>query len=327
MILPSYSIAIRTLGTAGDKFLKELESIHTQTVPPERVIVYIAEGYDRPSFTVGREEYVWVKKGMVAQRALRYDEITSNCILTLDDDVFLAQDSAERLLQALVAQEADAIGADVFKNQEMCLGMKVYAALTNWVFPHRSDRWAFKLHRNGSFTYNNHPSKSFYWSQSCGGPAILWRKESLTKIHLEDECWLDGLGFAYLDDTLETYKLFFNNGRLGVLYDSGIEHLDAGSSSRDYKIHPNRFYVRTKASFLVWWRTCFKNGNNTPLSRMLAAVSFGAKFLWLIPVTCCAALFRWNGRFITDYFKGTYDGFREIHKEPLLTLPAYFTAE
>ena len=86
----TYSIAIRTLGKAGEKFRIELESIAAQTVQPEKVIVYIAEGYPRPEITVGKEEYVWVKKGMVAQRAIRYDEISSDCVLLLDDDVRLA---------------------------------------------------------------------------------------------------------------------------------------------------------------------------------------------------------------------------------------------
>ena len=71
----TYSIAIRTLGTNPDVLCRELNSILRQTVQPEKVVVYIAKGYERPAFTVGNEEYVWVKKGMVAQRALRYDEI------------------------------------------------------------------------------------------------------------------------------------------------------------------------------------------------------------------------------------------------------------
>ena len=62
----TYSVAIRTLGTAGDKFRQELESLKTQTLQPDRILVYIAEGYARPPFQVGREEYVWVPKGMVA---------------------------------------------------------------------------------------------------------------------------------------------------------------------------------------------------------------------------------------------------------------------
>ena len=93
----NYSIAIRTLGTSGEKFVRELESIKRQTVQPEKVVIYIAEGYERPQYTIGKEEYVWVKKGMVAQRALSYSEIDSPLLMMLDDDVELEPDSAERV--------------------------------------------------------------------------------------------------------------------------------------------------------------------------------------------------------------------------------------
>ena len=83
----TYSVAIRTLGTNPTILKRELESVARQTVQPEKVVVYIAQGYERPAFTVGNEEYVWVKKEMVAQRALRYDEIDSDVVLMLDDDV------------------------------------------------------------------------------------------------------------------------------------------------------------------------------------------------------------------------------------------------
>ena len=152
---------------------------------------------------------------------------------------------------------------------------------------------------------------------------MLWRKEALAKVHLEDERWLDDLGFAYLEDTLETYKLHLNGGKLGVLYDSGITHLDARSSSDTYKTRPDRLYIRTKASFMVWWRSCYRNGVDTPFSRFLAAVSFGFKSLWLIPVTCCAALLRWDKSYLSLYFKGLRDGFRDVRSEPFCSLPPF----
>ena len=83
----TYSVAIRTLGKSPETLRAELESLHAQTVKPEKIIIYLAKGYERPSFTVGYEEYVLVNKGMVAQRALPYDEIDSECVLLLDDDV------------------------------------------------------------------------------------------------------------------------------------------------------------------------------------------------------------------------------------------------
>ena len=41
-------MAIRTLGTSGDKLVRELKSIYNQTVQPDKVVIYIAEGYPRP---------------------------------------------------------------------------------------------------------------------------------------------------------------------------------------------------------------------------------------------------------------------------------------
>lgn len=323
MTLSTYSVAIRTLGTAGEKFHRELESLYAQTVQPERVVVYIAEGFARPEFTEGEEEYVWVQRGMVAQRALRFDEISSDYILLMDDDVLLAPDSAEKMLYALVDNNADCVGADVFQNHRMPLRTKVFAALTNLVFPHRGQRWAFKVHRSGSFSYNAHPKKNFYWSQSCGGPAMLWRKDALLNIHLEDELWLDKLGFAYGDDQLETYKLYSNAGRLGVLYNSGIINLDAQSSSGVFRKSAEHVYVRTKASFMIWWRTCFKTGKDTTCSRVSAALAFGFKTLWLFLVMCAAVLVKWDAHLLGSYCKGLHDGWQEVHSASFQNLPPY----
>lgn len=296
----------------------------TQTVKPERVVVYIAEGYPRPSFSIGEEEYVWVRKGMVAQRALPYDEISSDCILMLDDDVQLAPDSAERMLRAMSEHGADAVGADVFRNHRMSFGTKIYAAVTNLVLPHRSRKWAFKVHRNGSFSYNNHPSKPFYWSQSCGGPAMLWSKNSLKKLKFEDEKWLDSLGFAFGDDLVETYKLHLNGGRLGVLYDAGVTNLDAQSSSGSFRRSPEHIYVRTKAQYMIWYRCIYRNGKDTPVSRLISATAFGLKAFWLTFVMCGATVFKLDKSIIVNYMKGLRDGFKAVHSQEFRSIPSYY---
>lgn len=321
--LPSYSIAIRTLGTAGETFRKELESICAQTVQPDRVMVYIAEGHERPIFTVGTEEYVWVKKGMIAQRILPYDEISSDCILMLDDDVELAPDSAEKMLKALMDNKADCVGADVFQNHKLPLKTKLFAALSNLVFPHWSRKWAFKIHRNGSFSYNARPQSAFYWSQSSGGPAAMWKKDAFLKLHLEDELWLERLGFPYGEDALMFFKLHSNSSRLGVLYDAGITNLDARSSSESFRKSPDHIYIRTKASLMTWWRMCYKTGKDTFSSRILAAIAFGFKSLWLFLVMCVAALVKWDGHYLTASCKGLKDGRKEVHSPAFQNLPPY----
>lgn len=80
--LPSYSVAIRTLGKAGDKYLATLQSCAAQTHKPEKILVYLAEGFEKPKETIGIEQVIYTKKGMIAQRAVNYDEINSESILS-----------------------------------------------------------------------------------------------------------------------------------------------------------------------------------------------------------------------------------------------------
>lgn len=317
-------MAIRTLGTAGEKFRQELLSLHRQTVRPERILVYIAEGYARPTFSIGREEYVWVKKGMMAQRALPYSDITSDCILLLDDDVLLSPDSAARLLLALQHHHADCIGADTFQNHRMNLKGKVYAALTNWVLPHCSATWAFKMHRHGSFSYNHRPTRAFYLSQTSAGPAMLWRKSVFLRLRFQDELWIDRLGFAYGDDVLLSLKVYRNGYRLGVLYDSGITNLNAQTSSCQYRQDDNRMYIRTFASFAIWWRTCLQCCPSQPLSQALTATCYLLKSLWLLMVSALATPKIPHA--VPQYLRGLTAAWHYVHSEEFRSLPPFVLA-
>ena len=319
----NYSIAIRTLGMSGDKFLRELESIKRQTIQPDKVVIYIADGYERPAVTIGKEEYVWVKKGMVAQRVLRYDEIDSPLILLLDDDVELADDSAERMISALNENNLDCIAADTFKNQDMTLKQKLYAAATNLVFPHWSDTWAFKIHSNGSFSYNNKITKAIYLSQSAAGPAALWKKQVFLDLHLEDELWLDRFGFSYGDDGLIFNKLYKNGYRLGVHYSSGIKNLDAKSSSGAFQRDPKKFYTRSMASLLVWHRICYNLKGFSIRKKIWAAVAFSFKSIWLLVVHFVASLYLCSPKILWYYIKGIYNGIKLIHSKEYNQIPNY----
>ena len=273
--LPKYSIAIRTLGTAGEKFRQELESIVRQTVQPERVLVYVAEtsGVKFVDGSIGGEEYRYVKKGMVAQRALQYEELTSPYLLLLDDDVELAPDSAERLLKSIVAYDADGMGADIFKNQDMSLAGQAFAILTNWVAPHCDGRWAYKVTRTGAFSYlsagkiakgkqvKREIGKEDFClpTQKLDGPCVMWKKESLLSLRWEDELWMDQLSeFAYGDDLVESYKCFVNGGKLLLNYDAGVTYLNAKTASSAYHHTHKKYYIRSLMSALIWYRTRYQ---------------------------------------------------------------------
>ena len=318
--MTSYSIAIRTLGTAGEKYLDELRSISQQTIQPEKVVVYIAEGYERPKEQIANEQYVWVPKGMMAQRALPYNEIASDCILLLDDDIMLAPDIAERMLTALETNHADCVGVDIFYTQDLPFVGKIYAAVTNLVFPRPDDGWAFKIHRNGSFSYNNQPKSAYYPSESCAGACSIWRKDALLRTHLEHELWTEREGFWYGEDVLLFYKLHLNGGRLGILYNSGVTHLDGGAASHSQRNDLKKYYIRAKASALIWHRTIYSVHQHRD---GIALLAFSLKQVWLFLVNCIAGIVLFKPQIPFLFIKGLRDAYRFTQTEHYRTLTPF----
>ena len=319
--MTKYSIAIRTLGTSGDKFVRELESIKRQTIQPEKVVIYIAEGYKRPEYTIGKEEYVWVKKGMMYQRVLPYDEIDTPLIMLLDDDVELVDDSAEKMLAALVDYHLDCIAAVTFRNYLIPLSMKFYIAATNLVFPHWT--WSVKIHSNGSFSYNNHITRDVYLSQSASGPASLWKKNVFHDLHLEDELWLEQFGFPFGEDVVMFNKLYKNGYRLGMHYNCGVKHLNAQSSSSGFQRNPKKFHTRSMASLMIWYRTCYNLNGLLFFKKAWAAIAFTFKTLWLFLVHFGASAYLCSPKVLWYFSKGIYDGLNMIRARAFQQIPNY----
>ena len=319
--MTGYSVAIRTLGSNPEVLHKELESIARQSVAPDKVVIYIARGYQRPSFNVMGEEYVETEKGMVSQRAVDYHEITTPLILLLDDDVELASDSAEILMSQLAMHNADCIAADTFANHKMTVKSKIKAALTSLVFPRFNQKWAFRLHSNGSFSYINNPRNDCYPSQSAAGPAALWRKESLLNLDFDAERWLDRLGFAYGDDDLEFFKLHVNGGRLMVSFNSKVRNMDAKTASADFQHLEKKFYVRAFSNHVRWHRMQFTT--RTGLSRAAATLSYMLKQMWLIGVNSAFSIAVRRISPARLYIKGLYDGMLCTKSAYYRSLPSY----
>ena len=317
----SYSVAIRTLGTSPETLRMELLSLHRQTVMPDAIFIYIAEGYARPDFRVGMERYIEVPKGMVSQRALDYNEINSEYILLLDDDVVLADDSAETLLRQAVENSADCVAADTFANHRMSVASKLKAIISNFVFPSYGREWAFRMHSNGSFSYINNPTNDVYPSQSAAGPASLWKKRSLLAIHLEDEIWLDRFGFAYGDDDLEFYKLYVNGGRLLVSFSSGIVNLDSKSSSASFQRDSRKFFVRSISNLIRWHRMQYLPRKRW--SRIPASFSFGFKEAWLCLIHLAISVTQFDVRPAKYFMSGIIKGFVFISSEDYKNLRKY----
>ena len=271
----NYTVVIRTLGTAGEYYQRTLNSLLEQTIKPQAIIIYIAEGYPIPKETVGVERYVYVKKGMVAQRALPYDEVKTEYILFLDDDVYLPPNGVETLYREMTEHKAQVISPCVFSNHQVSWKSKVVqSVMGKEVARLWGDRWGYRVLRTGGFSYNNNPTKPVYESTTNAGPCFFCKKSDFLKIRYEEELWLDETPYALPDDQVMFYKMHLCGLKILTSFDSGIVHLDAGSTMQGNKekvlrtiyseyrnktIFWHRYLYSRESNFLMkgWCRLCF----------------------------------------------------------------------
>lgn len=279
-----YTAVIRTLGTAGEKYRTLLESLVRQTIRPSAIIVYIAEGYPLPSETIGMEQYVYVKKGMLAQRALKYDEVHTEYILFLDDDLFLPVDFMEKMSMHLDEQKADIISPDIFPNSERAFKQRLMMAISGRMRARYHDmKWGYKVMRTAGYSYNLNPTRETYQSQTNAGACFLCRKADFLKIHLEHESWLDRQEYSIGDDQVTFYKMYKEGLRVLTLYHSGIRHLDAGQNLTAKKekalIHAD-FVFKT-----IFWHRFIYLPEKSALTRMIDILCIGYAFSFALAIS------------------------------------------
>ncbi len=257
-----YTAVIRTLGTAGAKYQQLLNSLQAQTIAPKAIIVYIAEGYPLPKETIGTEHYVYVKKGMVAQRALPYDEVETEWMLFLDDDVYLPPSAVATLYNQLQEKGADVISPDVFPNAKRPFAAELMMTLSGRMRARRGDdKWGYKVMRTAGYSYNANPVLPTYWSQTNAGPCFFCRKNDFLKIHFEEELWMDELAYPLGEDQVMYYKMFLMGKKQLTSFNSGIVHLDAGGNRNPEK-ERTLIYSDFRFKTIFWHRFIFTPERN-----------------------------------------------------------------
>lgn len=258
MVSFEYTAVIRTLGIAGAKYQQELDSLCSQTVPPKEIIVYIAESYPMPKETCGRERYIPVKKGMVAQRALQYNEVDTEYILFLDDDVYLPPNGAKSLFAALEKYGVDVISPNTYDNHKMGCAELLHNMLLGKIMPFCSRTWAYKVLLSGGFSFNIKPDNEFYLSETNAGVCFLCKKGDFLAAHFEDDLWLDKTPYSLPEDQVMFYKMHLNGLRIGTLFNSGIKHLDAGTSVEVNSERTNKILYSEVRNQTIFWHKYIK---------------------------------------------------------------------
>ena len=312
-----YTAVIRTLGTAGEKYQTLLNSLNRQTVQPSKILVYIAEGYAIPKETIGKEQYIYVKKGMVAQRALLYEEVDTEFILFLDDDVYLPETAVEQLYQYLTDYHADLISPDVFPNAERSFLGKCMMAISGRMLARRDDgKWGYKVMRTSGYSYNNNPKPRAYWSQTNAGPCFFCRKTDFLKIHFEEEQWMDNLKYAQGDDQVMYYKMYLSGLKQLTWFHSGIKHLDAGSSMINEDKEKMLIYSDLRFKTVFWHRFIYKPDKKF-FSKIWSMICLG----YALGFTLLISLLKFNCTIFSLKYQAIKDAIDFIKSEEYRVLP------
>ena len=279
-----YSAVIRTLGIAGEKYQKLLNSLNCQTIKPKQILVYIAEGYSIPKETIGYEQYIYVKKGMVSQRALSYDEVDSEYILFLDDDLCFPSDTVERMFALLHENNADVISPDIYPNAKRPFFHEMLMTLSGRMRARRNDSyWGYKVMRNSGYSYNKYPSKEVYWSQTNAGACFLCSKKVFLSIQFSEELWMDSQKYALGDDQVMFYKMYLYGYRILTWYRHGFVHLDGGNNmeeSKKKKLIYSDFFFKT-----VFWHRYIYMPDKSLFGKMLSVFCILYTFIFALSVS------------------------------------------
>lgn len=315
-----YCVAIRTLGTAGEKYQTLLDSLVAQTLPPKKILVYLPHGYPAPKETVGVEQIVRCEKGMVAQRSLPFDEVDTPYILCLDDDLYLPPTLVEELFDALEEKQGDCISPG-FSGSNIKKRDRVLSFMHSFTLPHFSKKWDVKVNRSGSFSYRVRGGGKVLPTQSAAFACFLCKLDALHAIHFEDERWIDQFKYASCDDQLFYYKLHLYGYKVYTFNQSGLIHLDARAGGRHDV--SEKLYNQKKIAFVIWYRTQYHLLSSSFYDKALSLFAYSIRFLSGLLFLPLEVLYYRKLRYLKDYFKATIDGYRYVHSEDCLKIPVY----
>lgn len=315
-----YNVAIRTIGKAGDKYVREIQSLQLQSVPPHRIVVYIAEGFALPP-KVGMEEYVIVPKGLVHQRAVIPDDDV-DYLLIMDDDVFVPHDGVENMVEMMDEYGVDCVIPDTFPNHKMTWRQKLIAYMSNDVSGRRDDGYAMRIKRSGAFSYNNNPKKKAVLpTQSGAGPVFFVKRKAFEDIRYSDELWVDNYPpGTFYEDQLMYYKMYVNGCRMVTWFDSGVEHLDAGTNNQREKSYEKLMY-RAMANYMIWHRSVL--GGTHGVGKWLCCMAYFYRFIMGLLTRVVFAVMCVSSKHVTAYVKGNMEGMRLVRSREYKALPSF----
>lgn len=313
-----YSIAIRTLGKAGEKYRKLLKCITELNQKPDKVVVVLPEGYSLPEDRLGCEDFLFCSKSMIGQRIKALETIDTEYTLFLDDDIEFEPDFVQKLLKPLESGLFDCSTGPLFSFFPASLAGKIAGTLTGSVSVSIFNRDKYvKILRDGGWSYHTfdtsveryYPTESFAWT------CFMIKSDVMRSLHMEDEKeWLERFGYACGDDRVMAYKLVKLAYKACVAANATYIHNDAKTSTASSEMDQYTpkfcmYYMHT-----VFWNRFIQEPENNRLRRIQNVICFT---YWKIAMTVyltIKALLSKSGKLRLKAFReGVKEGFRYIN--------------
>lgn len=308
-----YSIAIRTLGRAGEKYKKLLTSITKLNHKPDKVIVVLPEGYSPPEERLGYEQFLYCSKSMIGQRIEALRMIDSEYTVFFDDDIEFDSDFVDKLLKPLESGSYDCSTGPLFSFFPATLSGKIAGTLTGSVSISFFNRNMYvKILRSGGWSYHTFDTnvEKYYPTESFAWTCFAIKTDVMRALHMEEEKkWLERFGYACGDDRVMAYKLVKLGFRACIVANAIYIHNDAktSTSSAETDRYTPRFcmyYMHT-----VFWHRFIQNPENSRIRKIQNNICFN---YWRVSM---------NGYHILKLFspdgKQRYKAFREGIREGL----------
>ncbi len=312
----NYSVVIRTVGTAGKKYQRLLESIDKQTIKPSEVIVVLPKGYSLPPEQLGYETFVFSEKGMVAQRIYGGNIAKSEYSLFLDDDLEFGDTFVEEMYKPIKEGLCDVTIPAFLEMLPPKRGLRKIIPMVSLsacptVF-HKKDTYT-RILKSGGWSYNNYAGKEvpkYLKAQTAAGTCFFCKTADFSDIHFEDEMWIQDTQYPLWEDQVMFYKMHLSGKQIFCVTGIDFAHLDAGSDNPNRAVEAS--FASSRNKIIFWYKFIYTKQNNR-FNRYLSCLMYSYSVLILLCLSGLQAVFSYSKRseFIA-YYRGLKNGMKYL---------------
>lgn len=272
----NYSIVIRTVGTAGEKYQQLLNCIDQLEDRPMEVIVVLPHGYSEPNEKLGYEKFIYSKKGMVEQRIFGGTVANSEYILFLDDDLQFDKTFVRKLFKPINDNMCDITIPPQLELFPPKRGLrKLIPMMTLSACPTLHNKSMYvKILKSGGWSYNYYEEGNvdeYLLTESAAGACFFCRKEDFLQINLTEDLWVQDVDYPLWEDQVMFYKFTLYKKKIFCVTNVRFKHLDAGKDSPDRNV--KAAYANSRNKFIFWYKYIYVK-QDTLINKMYAKIAY-----------------------------------------------------